>query len=213
MEEKFNNDQEERQFRQFQEYQKRQEDEKKKKRKKGWLFGCGGCLVLLILIIVGISACTATITGGSNNDSDNKTHKMGEKVKNGDLEVTVNSVETKDSVGSQYAPTTPKGTFVVANVTIKNNGNKALTVDSNMFTLKYKDKSYDADSGASMSANQSDDGNIENSFFLEQVNPDSTTEGYVVFDVSDKVANTEGKKLEITSSLFSSKGVTFDLSE
>ena len=31
-----------------------------------------------------------------------------------------------------------------------------------------------------MSANQSDDGNIENSFFLEQVNPDSTTEGYVV---------------------------------
>jgi len=34
-----------------------------------------------------------------------------------------------------------------------------------------------------------------------------------MFDVSDKVANTEGKKLEITSSLFSSKGVTFDLSE
>ena len=74
---------------------------------------------------------------GSDNSSDNKTHKMGEKVKNGDLEVTVNSVETKDSVGSQYA-TTPKGTFVVANVSIKNNGDKALTVDSNMFTLKTK---------------------------------------------------------------------------
>ena len=62
---------------------------------------------------------------------------MGES-KNGDLEVTVNSVETKDSVGSQYAPTTPKGTFVVANVSIKNNGDKALTVDSNMFTLKQR---------------------------------------------------------------------------
>ncbi len=51
--------------------------------------------VLFILIIIGISACTAGVTGnlgGNSSKEANKTHKIGETVKNGDLEVTVNSV-------------------------------------------------------------------------------------------------------------------------
>lgn len=82
-----------------------------------------------------------------------------------------------------------------------------------MFKLKSGDKSFEADATGSVSANQSDDGSITNSFFLEQINPDSTAEGKVVFDVSEKVANTKDKKLEITSSLFSTKSITVDLSD
>ncbi|MFI3133515.1 DUF4352 domain-containing protein, partial [Staphylococcus warneri] len=111
------------------------------------------------------------------------------------------------------APTNAKDTFVVADVSIKNKGDKALTIDSHMFKLKSGDKSFEADATGSVSANQSDDGSITNSFFLEQINPDSTAEGKVVFDVSEKVANTKDKKLEITSSLFSAKSITVDLSD
>ncbi len=63
--------------------------------------------------------CTAGITGnlgGNSSKETNKTHKIGETVKNGDLEVTVNSVETMKSVGPSIAPTNAKGTFVVADV-------------------------------------------------------------------------------------------------
>ncbi|PTE66725.1 DUF4352 domain-containing protein [Staphylococcus devriesei] len=215
MKENYHHDQERRQWEQFQEYQKQQDEEKKKKHKKGWLFGCSGCLVLLILIVIGISACTTSMTGSlsDSNSSRSKTYNLGDTVKNGDLEVTVNSVENMQSVGPSIAPTNAKDTFVVADVTVKNKGDKSLTIDSNMFKLKSDNKTFDADAQGSMSANQSDDGNIENSFFLEQVNPDSTTQGKVVFDVSENVANTKSKKLEITSSLFSANKVTFDISQ
>lgn len=134
-------------------------------------------------------------------------------LKNGDLEVKVKSIENTKAVGPSIAPTNAKDTFVVADVSIKNKGDKALTIDSQMFKLKSGDKSFEADATGSVSANQSDDGSITNSFFLEQINPDSTAEGKVVFDVSEKVANTKDKKLETTSSLFSAKSITIDLSD
>ncbi|HAR4287698.1 TPA: DUF4352 domain-containing protein [Staphylococcus aureus] len=202
MSNQFKSEEERRQWEQFQAFQNQQNQQYQqygqKKSKKGWFWGCSGCLVLFILIIIGISACTAGITGnlgGNSSKETNKTHKIGETVKNGDLEVTVNSVETMKSVGPSIAPTNAKGTFVVADVTIKNKGKEALTIDS------------------SMSANQNDNGSIENSFFLQRINPDSTAQGKIVFDVSENIANAKDKKLEVISSLFSVKKITFDLSD
>ncbi len=135
MSNQFKSEEERRQWKQFQAFQNQQNQQNQqygqKKSKKGWFWGCGGCLVLFILIIIGISACTAGITGnlgGNSSKETNKTHKIGETVKNGDLEVTVNSVETMKSVGPSLAPTNAKGTFVVADVTIKNKGKEALTI-------------------------------------------------------------------------------------
>lgn len=190
---------------------------------KKWLFGCGGCLVVFILLAVLFGACAMFIGGGDDNTSSNgsskqssnktKEFKIGDTAKNGDIEVTVNSVETANQVGPSALPTTAKDTFVVADVTIKNNGNEALTIDSTMFKLLNGDKTAKADAGASTSANQSDDGTITDSFFLEQVNPDSTTQGKVAFDVSQDFANSDDKKMEITSKLFSTNKVTFKLSD
>ncbi|CCE59485.1 TPA: DUF4352 domain-containing protein [Staphylococcus argenteus] len=220
MSNQFKSEEEKRQWEQFQAFQKHQNQQnqqfRQKKSRKGWFWGCGGCLVLFILIIIGISACTAGITGnlgGNNSKETNKTHKIGETVKNGDLEVTVNSVETMKSVGPSIAPTNAKGTFVVADVTIKNKGKEALTIDSSMFKLKTGDKTFEADNTGSMSANQNDNGSIENSFFLQRINPDSTAQGKIVFDVSENIANAKDKKLEVISSLFSVKKITFDLSD
>lgn len=190
---------------------------------KKWLFGCGGCLVIFILLAILFGACAMFIGGGDDNTSSNssskqasnksKEFKIGDTAKNGDIEVTVNSVETANQVGPSALPTTAKDTFVVADVTIKNNGNEALTIDSTMFKLLNGEKTAKADAGASTSANQSDDGTITDSFFLEQVNPDSTTQGKVVFDVSQEFANSNDKKMEITSKLFSTNKVTFKLSD
>ncbi|CDR63851.1 TPA: DUF4352 domain-containing protein [Staphylococcus argenteus] len=220
MSNQFKSEEEKRQWEQFQAFQKQQNQQnqkfRQKKSRKGWFWGCGGCLVLFILIIIGISACTAGITGnlgGNYSKETNKTHKIGETVKNGDLEVTVNSVETMKSVGPSIAPTNAKGTFVVADVTIKNKGKEALTIDSSMFKLKTGDKTFEADNTGSMSANQNDNGSIENSFFLQRINPDSTAQGKIVFDVSENIANAKDKKLEVISSLFSVKKITFDLSD
>ncbi|HEA0050391.1 TPA: DUF4352 domain-containing protein, partial [Staphylococcus aureus] len=220
MSNQFKSEEERRQWEQFQAFQNQQNQQNQqygqKKSKKGWFWGCGGCLVLFILIIIGISACTAGITGnlgGNSSKETNKTHKIGETVKNGDLEVTVNSVETMKSVGPSLAPTNAKGIFVVADVTIKNKGKEALTIDSSMFKLKSGDKTFEADNTGSMSANQSDNGSIENSFFLQRINPDSTAQGKIVFDVSENIANAKDKKLEVISSLFSVKKITFDLSD
>ncbi|QOY77803.1 DUF4352 domain-containing protein [Staphylococcus aureus] len=220
MSNQFKSEEERRQWEQFQAFQNQQNQQNQqygqKKSKKGWLWGCGGCLVLFILIIIGISACTAGITGnlgGNSSKETNKTHRIGETVKNGDLEVTVNSVETMKSVGPSLAPTNAKGIFVVADVTIKNKGKEALTIDSSMFKLKSGDKTFEADNTGSMSANQSDNGSIENSFFLQRINPDSTAQGKIVFDVSENIANAKDKKVEVISSLFSVKKITFDLSD
>lgn len=220
MSNQFKSEEERRQWEQFQAFQNQQNQQYQqygqKKSKKGWFWGCGGCLVLFILIIIGISACTAGITGnlgGNSSKETNKTHKIGETVKNGDLEVTVNSVETMKSVGPSIARTNAKGTFVVADVTIKNKGKEALTIDSSMFKLKSGDKTFEADNTGSMSANQNDNGSIENSFFLQRINPDSTAQGKIVFDVSENIANAKDKKLEVISSLFSVKKITFDLSD
>lgn len=190
---------------------------------KKWLFGCGGCLVVFILLALLFGACAMFIGGGDDNTSSNgsskqssnktKEFKIGDTAKNGDIEVTVNSVKTANQVGPSALPTTAKDTFVVADVTIKNNGNEALTIDSTMFKLLNGEKTANADGGASTSANQSEDGTITNSFFLEQVNPDSTTQGKVVFDVSQEFANSNDKKMEITSKLFSTNKVTFKLSD
>ncbi|MBR9029264.1 DUF4352 domain-containing protein, partial [Staphylococcus aureus] len=201
MSNQFKSEEERRQWEQFQAFQNQQNQQHQqygqKKSKKGWFWGCGGCLVLFILIIIGISACTAGITGnlgGNSSKETNKTHKIGETVKNGDLEVTVNSVETMKSVGPSLAPTNAKDIFVVADVTIKNKGKEALTIDSSMFKLKSGDKTFEADNTGSMSANQNDNGSIENSFFLQRINPDSTAQGKIVFDVSENIANAKDKK-------------------
>ena len=80
-----------------------------------------------------------------------------------------------------------------------------------MFELLSEGKTLKADGTASVMANTDDNGENSNSFFLEQVNPDSTAEGQIVFDVSSKVAKSKDKKLKISSNLFSTQYVTFKL--
>lgn len=242
MDDKFKNEEERKQWEQFQEFQRQQQEQqrqqqeqqfqefqrqqqeqqyhsrmqdKKGNSKKWWFIGCGGCLGLIIIIGIVIAIATTMFMPNqhhSTSDTKGKTYKVGDTVKNGNLEIKLNSVKTMDQVGPSISPTKAKGTFVVADLKIKNKGQESLTIDSSMFKLKSGDKSLEPDATASVTANQGEDGSITNSFFLEQLNPDSTVEGKVVFDVSESVAKAKDKKLVINSSMISTKSVTFDLS-
>ena len=53
-----------------------------------------------------------------------------------------------------------------------------------------------------MSANQGDDGQITNSFFLENLNPDIEMQGKIVFDISEEQANSTKTQLEVATGAF-----------
>src|SRR5699024_8178630 len=144
-------------------------------------------------------------------EKEEKEFNIGDQVDVGDITYTINEKSTADEVGPDILPEKASDTYVVVDVTIKNNGNESITVDSNFFKLLLGDKTYEADSTASMSANQSDDGDVENSFFLQKVNPDSEITGNVVFDVSSDVAEDDELQLQVQTGAFGTETEVINL--
>lgn len=176
--------------------------------KKVWFW------VVVVIVIGGIGSMggeeTATDTTAADTKDTTKeapakeepTFKIGDVVTVGDMEYTVNGLEVSKSVGPSIMPTEAKGTFLIVDLTVKNNGNEAVMVDSSFFKLKEGDKSFEADATGSMSANQGEDGNITNSFFLENLNPDIEMQGKIAFDISEEQANSTKTQLEVATGAF-----------
>ena len=185
--------------------------------KKFFKFGCLGFIALIVLVvIIGMVSGgddSSEKTSGSNNTSNSskepakkapkkENYKIGDVVKVGDMQYTVIKKELADQVGPSVLPTKANGKYLVIELTLKNNGNEAVTVDSSFFKLKRGDKTYEADATGSMSANQGEDGNIDNSFFLQQLNPDSEMSGKVVFDLSPEIAEATDLSLQVQTGVF-----------
>ncbi|PEJ32439.1 hypothetical protein CN689_14300 [Peribacillus butanolivorans] len=140
-----------------------------------------------------------------------KTYGIGDVVKVGDMEYTIKEKTEKDQVGPSVLPDKASGKFVVLEVSLKNNGNEAVTADASFFKLKRGEKIYEADSAASISANQGEDGQIENSFFMQELNPDSEASGKVVFDVAPDVAKASDLKVQVQTGVFGTETETISL--
>lgn len=121
-----------------------------------------------------------------------KMYNISDEVNVGKVMYVVNGVETADNVGGEYGENA-KGTYLIVDVTVTNNGEEALTVDDNLFVLKNEGKEYKSDAVAGMSANEN------GSFFLESINPDLSMSGKVVFDVSDAVIESSTKQLQVAT--------------
>lgn len=179
--------------------------------KKG-LFGCLGCLGVVVVIVIVIAIISAVMGGGdSGGDSgsskdEKQEYEIGEKVKVDDLEYTVNSIERADTVGGQYTSSTADGKYIVADVTVKNNGDESITIDTELFKILNGDATNGADAAASTEANPSDIG-----FFLEQLNPSSEKTGKVVFDVSEKTAQSDKLKMQVSSGMFGTEKANINL--
>lgn len=142
--------------------------------------------------------------------AEEKTYKIGDKVVVGDMEYVINGKETAAAVGPAAFPTKASGKFVLIDVTLKNNGNEAVTVDSSFFKLQQGEKTFEADTTGSMYANQGDDG-IDNSFFLQEVNPESEITGKVAFDVSEKIADSKELQLQVQTGFWGTETGIVDL--
>ncbi|MCA1011397.1 DUF4352 domain-containing protein [Halobacillus halophilus] len=184
-----------------------------------------GCLSVIALVVLGVIVAslggggesdtastnsdgesTETSADGGNSEEKEQTYGIGDKVDVGKMAFTVNEKTTASTVGPEMLQEEANGKYVIVDVTVTNNGNEANTVDSSMFKLKFEDKTYEADSAATMSANEDA---VE--FFLAEVNPDSTIEGKVAFDINVETAEKDGLKLQVSEGVFGTNTKTINL--
>lgn len=174
-------------------------------------------VIVLISVFSGLGEDDETVSSSTDTNEpeaaeekkDTKKEKkpeftIGDVVTVENLNYTVNSIEVTQSVGPSIYPTDAKDTFLVVDLTVKNNGNEAIMIDTSNFKLIDGEKSFDPDSMGSISANQDAEGN-STGFFLENLNPDVSLQGTVVFDVTEDQANSATVQLGISKNIFSDK--------
>lgn len=164
------------------------------------LLWIGGGFVLLIIgfIVLAISVALFVDTPESSSVSESveevqaeeaseeviETIGMGKDLQVGNVVFKVNERTKANNVGGEWGVDS-KGEFLVIDVSVTNTGSEAMTVDSSYFKLLSNGKTYEADSSAGIYANDTAD------FFYEEINPDLTMTGKVVFDISPEMHEQE----------------------
>ncbi|SFL80679.1 DUF4352 domain-containing protein [Salibacterium qingdaonense] len=199
----------------------------------GCLAAIGGLVVLIVIIAIFTSG-DSTQTSDDNGTSDSEesstssgdessesssgssneetpTHSIGDTVEVGQVSYTINSMETAQEVGPDMLSTTTEETFIILDVEFTNNGNEAVTVDSNYIKLLSGGSTYEPSSEATTSANSTQ--NDSTSFFLEEVNPGSSTSGKVVFEVVPELAEASDLQAELQEGFFGSNTAVVNLNQ
>ncbi|MDZ5782128.1 DUF4352 domain-containing protein [Marinococcus luteus] len=148
------------------------------------------------------SSDTENENSSEDSSEANSSDELGETVDVGAVSFQINDVSTASTVGSEYASETAEGTYIVLDMVYTNNGSEAAMVDSSQVRLKQDGKTFEADTTASTYANSSDDPSDAADFLFSEVNPGSSIEGQVVFDVTDEVAEDDHLEAEVTEGVF-----------
>lgn len=122
---------------------------------------------------------------------------LGTPLNVGKVEFTINSWEQRESVGSEYMEEVANDTYIVMEVNVVNNGSEAITIDSSYFKILSDGNTYEPDTLASTYANESGVG-----LFFEDINPGSSRNALVVFDVAQGVVENEGKQVQVQSGIW-----------
>ncbi|CAN5761550.1 hypothetical protein BH23ACT11_BH23ACT11_27550 [soil metagenome] len=176
--------------------------------------GCGG-LVTLIVVIAVIAAVSggggqSEEAGAADSASDNSSQSesgqqtetpqagIGDKIEDGQFTFTVSGVEEAQTLGQGAMATEAQGKYVLVNLTVKNTSNEVATFNAGSSQVAYdsQGREYQTSEDAIMSGDSSDQ-----SSFLQQINPGSSIEGRLVYDVPDQVQLT---KVELHGGSFSS---------
>lgn len=135
---------------------------------------------------------------------ETKTYHMGEVVTVGDVEYLVHSKEVTTNVGGEYGKTA-NAVYLILDVTVKNNGKKAITVTDSFFKLLKGDIQYEADGSAGIYANP------DAKFFLTELNPENSVTGKVVFDVTEETANSPELQLQVQTGFWGTQKEVINL--
>ncbi|MEW9501754.1 DUF4352 domain-containing protein [Jeotgalibacillus marinus] len=118
------------------------------------------------------------VAGDNKEESGDDTIGIGTPLDVKGVVFTINEVTTSSNIGGDFGQDA-KGEFLIIDVTVENDKDEAITVDSSFFKLQVDGVEYDADGTAAIYANE----NAQ--FFLESVNPGLSLTGKVPFDAPE----------------------------
>ena len=145
----------------------------------------------------------STSTGGGSSESAENAVGLNQPAQDGKFEFTVTGVDcSRNTIGEAPVAKTAQGTFCLVSLTVTNVGNEAQLLDaSSQKALDAAGREYSADGSAAMYLG-------DTSTFLNQLNPGSTVNGQIAYDIP---VGTQLTALELHDSPFSG-GVTVNLS-
>ncbi len=166
----------------------------------------------LILAGIVLISIMAQMGGGDSTSSDSPTSGgnaaaapeapaavaagIGTAVSDGKFQFTVTGVDcSRNTLGSGPVSTTAQGVFCIVSLNVSNIGNEAQIFDASSQTAyDAQGRKFSANSGAAIYL-----GDNSNSF-LEQLNPGSSVDGQLVYDVP---VGTQLTEIELHDSMFS----------
>jgi hypothetical protein len=171
--------------------------------------------LIVLFIIIGVASGGSSSPAGApalsgsgsvGSASDTKTYKIGDTVRVGEFQYIVNKVSTSTGLGdvADGIGAKPNGIFYVVNVTVKNLDNTASTVDDTLFKLKDGSNEYSASTEGDIYGNQN------NNFFLQQLNPNVSLTGNVVFDMPK---DAKGFSLDVSGGMTKGGNATIGLGQ
>lgn len=138
-------------------------------------------------------------------ESSEQIYKINDVVSVGDVEYIVNNVQATKQIGSEYLNKEAQNMYYIVDVTIKNNGNEALTVSSSFFKLKNGEKEYSTDTEGAMY--------IDNNIIYDEINPEASLNGQIVFDISQETIDAKGLQLQVQTGVFGTEKQLIQLNE
>jgi hypothetical protein len=165
-------------------------------------------IALIVIIVIATSdgddgSSSPSSTGGSSSGGSADAVGLNQAVQDGKFEFNVTGVDcSKNTLGADPVSTQATGVFCLVNVSVANIGNEAQTLDStSQYGYDAAGKKYSTDTEAAFY--------LENagSTLFEQLNPGTSVDGVLIFDVPD---GTQLTKLELHDSMLSG-GVTVNL--
>ena len=127
--------------------------------------------------------------GNGDDEEQTLTHQIGDSFTVGSgsqvIEYTVNSADTYEALGSEFAQEEPDGIFLVVLMELENQSDESFSISSNAYSaLDSNDNSFDPDTGAGIYLS-TDDRVQEDAISFDQLNPGLSTDGALVFDVPE----------------------------
>lgn len=167
--------------------------------------------ILCIVLIVGIVAIAAVSSSedSSSNKTENKSttnestqekenHSIGETVTVGKVDYLINGVEITKSVGDEYLKSEANDTYLIIDISITNHETEALTVSDSFFKLLNNGNEYSTDDNGAIYLGDS-------SIIYQEINPEVTLQGRLIFDVPETIANDMKTELQVQTGVWGSE--------
>lgn len=125
---------------------------------------------------------------------------IGQTLTVDDIDFTVNDMYQQDSVGDIIA-SNANDTYLILDVSVTNNQNEAVMLMESYFKIVDGETVFEPDSSASITANQAiSPDNL--GLLAEEINPGSSRDALIVYDISQNVIDSQTKQLQVQSGMF-----------